>query len=350
MSIPDRKPIFRGRKAWWWATGLVLLVFLAWFYLFGLRLVYRQWGYLFLKAVPTEWPAGAPEQIRSQIGDLTGKIVWSSSRTGTHQLFMLSLPDLRLYQLTDHPHIGYYPRISPEGQRLVFARSQRPWVSERDQAPWDIYLLPLNSGQERLAARNGNFPQWLPDGEHILFLRQNAVVIMDLNNGREKVIFDGGRPPWEGEPSTPELCPWDPTRLIVTLRGKTAGVFILDLKDGAATRVSGTGCEGTWRPGSREGVWVENGGRGGTHLLASPADRIARRIFMDLPGTFSHEYFPRFSADGRWLVWGASAGDHEHDIADYEIFLWQVGQPWEKAVRLTYNTANDRWPDIHLGR
>jgi hypothetical protein len=69
---------------------------------------------------------------------------------------------------------------------------------------------------------------------------------------------------------------------------------------------------------------------------------------MDLPGNFSHEYFPRLSRDSRWLVWGASAGDHEHDMADYEIFLWQVGRPFTEAIRLTYNTANDRWPDIFI--
>ncbi|MBI5583907.1 MAG: PD40 domain-containing protein [Deltaproteobacteria bacterium] len=338
------------RTVWWSLTSLVLLVCLIGFYLFGLRLVYRHWGYLFLKGAPTQWPAGTQEQIKERIGGLTGKVVWSSSRTGTHQLYLMSLPDLRIYQLTNHPHVNYYPRLSPEGRRVVFARSQRPWVSEREQAPWDVYVLELTGGKEQLIARNGNFPQWLPDGERILFLRKSEVVIKDLPSGREQVIFDGRKPPWAGEPSTPELSPWDPDLLTVTLRGKTEGVFIFNLIQGTHSLVSGTGCESLWRPDRPEIAWVENGGRGGTHLLASPADRLSNRVFMDLPGSFSHEYFPRFSSNGRWLVWGASAGDHEHDIADYEIFLWQVGKPWESAVRMTYNPANDRWPDIHLSR
>jgi Tol biopolymer transport system component len=348
--MKKRKFYSRGQKVWWLTAGLVLLVFLIGFYLFGLRLVYRHWGYLFLKATPTQWPAGTQEQIRGGIGGLTGKVVWSSSRTGTHQIFMMSLPNLRIYQLTDQPYVNYYPRFSPEGQRVVFARSQRPWVSERDQVPWDVYVLELTGGKERLAARNANFPLWLPDGERILFLRKSAVVIKDLASGREQVVFDGRKPPWDGEPSTPELCPWDPNLLTVTLRGKTEGVFIYNLKQGTYSLVAGTGCESTWKPDRPEIAWVENGGRGGTHLLASPVDRIRSRVLMDLPSPFSHEYFPRFSSDGAWLVWGASRGDHEHDIADYEIFLWQTGKPWESAVRLTYNPANDRWPDIHLDR
>ena len=71
---------------------------------------------------------------------------------------------------------------------------------------------------------------------------------------------------------------------------------------------------------------------------------------MDLPGSYSHEYFPRVSSDGRWLVWGAAARGHEHDRADYEVFVWQIGQPVNEVVRLTHHPGNDQWPDIHVTR
>ena len=69
---------------------------------------------------------------------------------------------------------------------------------------------------------------------------------------------------------------------------------------------------------------------------------------MDLPGRRSHEYFPQLSSDGKWLVWGVTQRGHDHDTADYEIYLWEVGTPREKAVRLTRNSGNDRWPDIFI--
>jgi hypothetical protein len=93
---------------------------------------------------------------------------------------------------------------------------------------------------------------------------------------------------------------------------------------------------------------VDNGGNGGTQLLKSLITPIRQTLFMDLPGRYSHEYFPRLSSDGKWLVWGATAEGHEPDLEDYEIFLWRVGDPFSKAVRLTYNQANDGWPDIYL--
>jgi hypothetical protein len=69
---------------------------------------------------------------------------------------------------------------------------------------------------------------------------------------------------------------------------------------------------------------------------------------MDLPGRRSHEYFPELSRDGKWMVWGITQRGHDHDIADYEIYLWEVGSPPDKAARLTFNSGNDRWPDIFI--
>ncbi len=67
-------------------------------------------------------------------------------------------------------------------------------------------------------------------------------------------------------------------------------------------------------------------------------------------GAYSHEYFPRLSNDGHWLIWGAAAEGHEHDRADYEIFVWEIGTTWETAIRLTYHPGNDQWPDLHVKR
>ena len=58
-------------------------------------------------------------------------------------------------------------------------------------------------------------------------------------------------------------------------------------------------------------------------------DLDAACAFIDIPGRRSHEYFPQLSADGNWLVWAATQRGHDHDIADYEIYLWEVGTPPE---------------------
>jgi hypothetical protein len=42
---------------------------------------------------------------------------------------------------------------------------------------------------------------------------------------------------------------------------------------------------------------------------------------------------------------GAAAAGHERDRADNEIFVWEIGTPWDQAVRLTYQLGGDNWPD-----
>jgi Tol biopolymer transport system component len=96
-------------------------------------------------------------------------------------------------------------------------------------------------------------------------------------------------------------------------------------------------CQTTWTPDGQHVLWMETGGNGGTRVMTGRSDGSDRRLFMDLPGSYSHEYFPKLSNDGRWLIWGAAAEGHEHDRADYEVFLWQVGTPVEQTMRLTHH-------------
>jgi hypothetical protein len=32
-----------------------------------------------------------------------------------------------------------------------------------------------------------------------------------------------------------------------------------------------------------------------------------------------------FSPNGKWLVWGATDKGHDHDIYDYELYVWEIG-------------------------
>ena len=75
------------------------------------------------------------QEVRKGTGGLRAKVVWSSSRSGNHELYLLTLPDLELYRLTHNDRVEFYSRFSPDGKRIVFARSQRLWVSERDLGP-----------------------------------------------------------------------------------------------------------------------------------------------------------------------------------------------------------------------
>jgi len=139
----------------------------------------------------------------------------------------------------------------------------------------------------------------------------------------------------------------DGNRLALVLEGG-AGV-IRDLQVGATVPLRGEYvCQPTWAPHDAFVAYIESVGHGGTRVMRARPDGRRPEVLMDLPGEYSHEYFPQLSNDGEWLIWGAAAGGHEHDRADYEIFVWKLGEPWESAVRVTYYTGNDMWPDLFV--
>ena len=151
--------------------------------------------------------------------------------------------------------------------------------------------------------------------------------------------------------------------IAVTLRGnkRDCGVYNIAKKEWISME---GGCEIEFAPDMKSVVRVNEGqGNGSTEILRIPIDEngyptekikstfgISDKVrLMDLPGRRSHEYFPKLDPSGTWMVWGATQFGHEHDIADYDLFIWNVNtNQKEGAVRLTFHSGNDRWPDIFL--
>lgn len=318
----------------------------------------RVWARFFPPRVPrrvrlADLTGPERETVDTLARSLDGQIVWSSNRSGNHDLYLLDLRSRTVRRLTRNPHVDFFSRFSPDGRRLVFNRSQREYVSPRDPTGWDVYVIGTDGSGEQLLARNGYWPQWTADGEAVTFARETQVVRLDLATGRETMIVDAATTKGlMGRLETPELSP-DGQRLALTARGRSfGGVAVVDLATRAVTRITERqACQLTWTPAGGL-LWMEPRGHGGTRIagLSRGAAPSAAGVVIDLPGRYSHEYFPRVSNDGRWLVWGAAAEGHEHDRADYEIFVWEPGTPAEQAVRLTHHPANDQWPDVYVPR
>ncbi len=292
--------------------------------------------------------AAAPMAGSGITAQLDGFLVWSSNRSGNHDIWLRSFPTDEVRQLTTHPHTEYFPRISPDGRRIVFARSHQPWVSQRNVYAWDIILLDMKTGKETLLARNGNVPNWSEDGRSVYFQRNaNQVVSIDIKSGKETVVYQSGVnidiPP-KTELQTPHLS--GDGRLAVTFRQALRATAMVP-KDGSVKN-TGDGCQLLWAPGDEYLVKVDGGGRGGNTIYRVDPETGGATPWFDAEGDYSHEYFPRISPTGDVLVYGASAEGHEHDTADYEIFLWVIGSPAAEAVRITHHTGNDSWPDVYL--
>lgn len=298
-------------------------------------------------------PAAAEEEQESPIlATLRGFVIWSSNRFGNHDLVMLTLPGRKLSRLTTDPHTEYFPRISPDGSKVVFCRSQEPWVSQRNKYPWDTWLLDLPTGKTHLLAKNANVPTWSADGSKVYFQRNaNQFVEHALATGKETVIFETGKNlplPASQQLETPV---WSEARqtLAVTMR-VNGPVYTYIIGPDRSVRQVNEGCELNWSPDSSflYHVGHDSRDRSNNVFYKINPDTLERTLWFDSPGEYSHEYFPKISNTGKVLVYGASTGGHEHDTADYEIFLWPIGSPMSNTARLSYHTGNDNWPDVFL--
>jgi len=286
-----------------------------------------------------------------------GQIVWSSSRLGNHDLFVMNTDGSNVHNITKGEAVDWFPRFSPDGSHILFTRSKKGWVFERDantDGKWDLWTVTPEGKDETKVVDNASWGTWISNDE-IVFARVTAIVKRKLAGGEETVLVDSAKvPELDGAlMQQPEMSK-DGNFVAITLRGSKRETGIWDIRNKKWVR-TGEGCQINWTPDGDEVYWVHPTGNGGSRVMhlpvangrATKSDSDLDAItLVDIPGRRSHEYFPQLSRDGKWLVWAATQRGHDHDTADYDIYLWEVGTPAETAVRLTYNSANDRWPDI----
>jgi hypothetical protein len=314
-------------------------------------------------------PSQKEQQALSALkGKITGEIVWSTSRaSGKHDLWIMNADGTNQRPLTKGGNVDWFPRFSPSGAKVVFTRSKVGWVNEMDAEyndKWDVYTIAADGTDEKKAAEDATWATWRPDEKTILFSRRSKVFTKNLETGAEDMVFDveavfnkKGVIAQEPNMSPNGKC------LALTLRGtmRETGIWNFDKKEWYKT---GGGCQSDWFPSGKRVLRMNEGqGNGGTEVLAFDLDDNGKPIenigglslnpkwrFMDLPGRRSHEYFPKMDQTGQWLVWCATQVGHEHDLADYEVYIWDIKPDKEMGpVRITFHTGNDRWPDIHTG-
>jgi hypothetical protein len=210
-------------------------------------------------------------------------------------------------------------------------------------------LLDLTTGEERLLAEFGYQPSWVPGGQSVVFVRDGGTLVeRNVASGEEKVIAASGKQGLSDglEFQTPSVSASG--QIAVTLRGRTRAVVLLQPEDGSQSVISKKGCQITWNADGTLLYWTDHGGPSGLQFYRSASEPLVPEVWLDIPGEYSHQYFPKLDASGEWLIMGASTGGHEHDTADYEIHLWPVGEDPASVMRITYHTGNDCWPDIYL--
>lgn len=127
----------------------------------------------------------------------SGKIVFTSSRDGDREIYVMNPDGSKQTNLTRHPADDFYPTWSPNGKHILF-------VSNRDKVP-DLYLMRADGTGvhpvfKKLAHREQ--PTWSPDGTLIAYARPDKNTIETaISTGRgakqlARISFGRGYPAW----------------------------------------------------------------------------------------------------------------------------------------------------------
>ena len=216
-------------------------------------------------------------------------------------------------------------------------------------------MLDLTTGIEKRVGQQGTAPRWINDEEITYLHKGDRVQKVNVNTLATEIVFQSGL----GNimpPKSPIYNPsYNPKRDSIAFTAKQAHIGTNTGHWGTAVsfadEIKGVmrGCELAW---SLDGSYLYqvNPDAESLRIMRIDPSSLESNPIIDLDGEFSHEYWPKDSFNGEYMVFGASRGpqDHEHDTKDYEIFLWKIGSDSSKATRLTFHTGNDNWPDVFI--
>lgn len=231
----------------------------------------------------------------------------------------------------------YYPSLSPDGQHVVYA-------GFREENVYEIYKLSLEDGTEvRLTNRIGilNAPEFSPDGQTIVFKRTNP-----SNNENQIWTMDRNG---ETAGNIPGINGWDPTWspdgkriLFASDRDGTAQLYTMNLNGRQLVRVTNLPAvrgRSDWSPD-------------GQYIVTYSGESWNREVFiMNADGSNTHRLSPgggnaqgpSFSPDGKWVVFTAYY-DHPGEDHGCEIYIVRIdGTDLRRLTNNDYCDYQPRW-------
>ncbi len=179
-----------------------------------------------------------------------GRIVFSSNRVFPPEIYSMNDDGTGLRRLTWNTAQDLAPRVSPDGNRIVFART----VSPTDQ---DIWIMNADgTGERRLTSgpERDDQPVFSKDGERVVFQRVGGLVgfpavcpceirVVGVDGTGQRLVDTG-----PGDAANPDVSRYGKLAFAGTADG-TLSIYMTDLHGGPIKRVThGPAAFGDFRP------------------------------------------------------------------------------------------------------
>ena len=238
------------------------------------------------------------------------KILFTSSRSGSPQLYYMNPDGTNIMQITNgsNASTSQFGIWSPDANNIAFNYSD---TSAHYEIP-PIYIM-TPSGLNRRLIGYGTQISFSPDGSKIVTSRYNGpLYINDLNTGSsERTSFLGGAPNWSPDGKFIVFC-----YRIDSLNQSELSNEIFSYPSLDSVRVIGpnSACFLAWSPDGKYFAYSDTDGN--VYTMTTDGTNI-KKVTSNEPGV--QFLYPRWSPDGNKLIFLASSTDGSHKSYLYMI-------------------------------
>ena len=220
---------------------------------------------------------------------LKGKFVAASNRGGAWDIWTMNADGSGAKQLTDDAHADSDPRWSPGGERILF-------TSLRKGIPYVYSMKP--DGADVTKVTEGCQASWSPEGDAIVFIRDDQAYVRELKSGKERLVT----PPRWMRCGFPD---WDPNggRIAVASRHEgQVGIYLVPLEGGEPSKLPTRreACTPRWSPDGKAILFQTS-----SHVCRIDADGEDE---MQLTYGADVQHYSAWSPDGKTIAFCRGPG------------------------------------------
>ena len=263
-------------------------------------------------------------------GIFSTKIAFVSNITGHKEIYISDYDGYNLRQITSYKSISLFPRLSPDGKKLIF-------TSYRNSGPV-LYLENLDSGETKvISARPGlnTGAEWSPDGKSVavtLSLKGNPdIYILDTDGKIIKRITH-----YWGIDTDPSFSPDGQKIAFVSNRCGSPQIYVHNIKTGREERITFEGRYNSapcWSSSNRIAYSCMMDGNFDICTI-NPDGTDMKRLTQD-PGS---DEAPYWSPDGRYIIFSSNRTGH------YQLYIMTAnGTNQTKITSLKGDQTSPSW-------
>jgi Tol biopolymer transport system component len=221
-----------------------------------------------------------------RVESLTGKITFSSDRSGSWRIWLVNADGSELRQVSqstaDDNDVD--PSFSNDGKTILFSSTRGGKIG--------VWTIPAAGGEPKRVC-DGDQAEYSPDGGKIALRRENRIWLRDLSSGKEEAVSPKDWPTCSG----PAWKPDGKTLAFAARWDKGNGIYLMPVAGGAPTKVYDEkgACEPHFTPDGALIVYETE-----TNICTIQSDGAKNRTITFQAGI---QRYGRTSPDGQHIVY-----------------------------------------------